>query len=136
MRLPRRQFDEVSFQLAPMIDMTFLLLIFFMVTTRISKEQIRMEVRLPHASNAVIPHDISGRDLVTIDAAGALFTGNRPVSDKELASHLTERLREYPPLRVYVRADSATPAKRIKEIMKIAAEAGAIDVIFGSYTEK
>ena len=38
MKMPRRSDDEVGFQLAPMIDMTFLLLVFFMVTTKISKE--------------------------------------------------------------------------------------------------
>jgi biopolymer transport protein ExbD len=44
MKILRRAEDEVGFQLAPMIDMTFLLLIFFMVTTKISKEQIKEEV--------------------------------------------------------------------------------------------
>lgn len=39
MKTQRRQFDEAGFQLAPMIDMTFLLLIFFMVTTKITKEK-------------------------------------------------------------------------------------------------
>ncbi|MFM7375449.1 MAG: ExbD/TolR family protein, partial [Chthoniobacterales bacterium] len=45
----------MGFQLAPMIDMTFLLLIFFMVTTKISKEQIKEEIKLPVASSAIIP---------------------------------------------------------------------------------
>ena len=40
MKLAKKQEDEIGFQLAPMIDMTFLLLIFFMVTTKISKEVI------------------------------------------------------------------------------------------------
>ena len=54
MKIIRRPEDNVGFQLAPMIDMTFLLLIFFMVTTKISKEQIKQEIKLPVASNAVI----------------------------------------------------------------------------------
>ena len=68
MRVLRRSDDEVGFQLAPMIDMTFLLLIFFMVTTKISKEQIKEEVKLPVASNAVIPDDVSNRDIISVDA--------------------------------------------------------------------
>ena len=73
------------------------------------------------------------RDLVTLDAAGNLFSGSRPVTDKELAAHLKRRLAEFPPLRIYVRADRATPAKRVKEVMRLAAEAGAVEVIFGSH---
>ena len=133
MRLRPRPPDEVGFQLAPMIDITFLLLIFFMVTTKITRDQVRVDIRLPVASNAVFPKTVDDRDLVTVDAAGNLFSGSRPVTDKELAAHLKRRLAEYPPLRIYVRADRRTPAKLIKEVMRLAAEAGEIEVIFGSH---
>ncbi len=135
MRLPRRPDDEVGFQLAPMIDMTFLLLVFFMVTTKISKEQVKVDIRLPVASNAVIPHDVSDRDIVSIDASGAYFVGQRPVDKKELAAYLKERFRNFPPLRLYVRADANTPGRQIKELMRLASEAGAINVIFGTYQD-
>jgi len=129
----RRLQEDVSFQLAPMIDMTFLLLIFFMVTTKISKEQVKVDISLPIASNAVIPDDLSNRDLISLDSNGNLYIGSEPTDEASLAKYLRQRLQDYPPLRLYVRADANTPAKRIKKIMTMAAEAGAIDVIFGSY---
>ncbi|WP_082408228.1 ExbD/TolR family protein [Verrucomicrobium spinosum] len=69
MAIPRRRRhpDEPSFQMTPMIDMTFLLLIFFMVTTKMSKEQVKLEVALPTASAAIQPEDLSNRDIVNID---------------------------------------------------------------------
>lgn len=133
MRVQRRSDDEVGFQLAPMIDMTFLLLIFFMVTTKISKEQIKEEVKLPVASNAVIPDDVSNRDIISIDALGRYFIGQEIADKKRLAEYLKKRFENTPPLRLYIRADQNTPGKKIKEIMKMAADAGAVDVIFGSY---
>ena len=133
MKILRRAEDEVGFQLAPMIDMTFLLLIFFMVTTKISKEQIKEEVKLPVASNALIPEDVSNRDIISIDEQGRYFIGAEPTDKKALADYLKKRFENTPPLRLYIRADITTPAKKIKEIMKMAADAGAIDVIFGSY---
>lgn len=133
MRLPRKQEDEVGFQLAPMIDMTFLLLVFFMVTTKISKEQVKVDIKLPVASNAVMPKDLSDRDIISIDGDGNYWTGQTQVNKKELTEYLKQRFANYPPLRLYVRADKHTPAKKIKELMKIAADAGAINVIFGSY---
>jgi biopolymer transport protein ExbD len=133
MKITRRADDEMGFQLAPMIDMTFLLLIFFMVTTKISKEQIKEEVKLPVASNAIIPEDVSNRDIISIDAQGRYFIGQEIADKKRLAEYLKKRFENTPPLRLYIRADQKTSGKKIKEIMKMAADAGAVDVIFGSY---
>ncbi|MFY8215817.1 MAG: ExbD/TolR family protein [Chthoniobacterales bacterium] len=133
MRLPKKAEDEVGFQLAPMIDMTFLLLVFFMVTTKISKEQIKVDIKLPIASNGAVPSDLSNRDIISIDGTGQYFIGQNPATKKELSDYLKMRFKATPPLRIYVRADMNTQGKKIKELMKIASEAGAVNVIFGSY---
>jgi biopolymer transport protein ExbD len=133
MKIIRRPDEELTFQLTPMIDMTFLLLIFFMVTTKISKEQIKQEIKLPVASNASIPPEASNRDVISIDDQGRYFIAQTPADKKQLANHLKQRFESTPPLRLYIRADKNTPGKQIKEVMKMAADAGALDVIFGSY---
>jgi biopolymer transport protein ExbD len=135
MKLAKKQEDEIGFQLAPMIDMTFLLLIFFMVTTKISKEQVNVEIKLPTASNASIPDDLSNRDIISIDKDGTYYIGQTPADKKQLTNHLKERFKVTPPLRLYVRADKNTPGKQIKELMRIASEAGAVNVIFGTYQD-
>lgn len=133
MIIRRRDGDDVSFQLAPMIDMTFLLLIFFMVTTKITKEKKKLDIALPVAAAAMTPEDLSGREIINLDAKGQIFIGDKPADEKRLQAYLKQRLIDVPPLRIYVRADAQTPAKEIKNIMKMCAEAGAIEVIFGSY---
>lgn len=135
MKLEKKQDDEVGFQLAPMIDMTFLLLIFFMVTTKITKEQIKVDIKLPQASNAILPDDISNRDIISIDGTGQYFIGQKAATKDELGAYLKKRFKNNPPLQLYVRADKGTPGKQIKELMRMAAEAGAISVIFGSYRD-
>ena len=129
----RRAGDDVSFQLAPMIDMTFLLLIFFMVTTKITKEKKKLDIALPVAATAKTPDDISGREIINVDDKGRIFIGDRLSTEKQLKAYLKQRLIDVPPLRIYVRADARTPAKEIKKIMRMCAEAGAVEVIFGSY---
>jgi biopolymer transport protein ExbD len=104
-----------------------------MVTTKISKEQIKEEIKLPVASNALIPPEVSNRDVISIDDKGQYFIGQTPADKKALADHLKQRFKDFPPLRLYIRADKNTPGKKIKEVMKMAADAGALDVIFGSY---
>ncbi len=106
MKLIKKAEDEVGFQLAPMIDMTFLLLVFFMVTTKISKEQIKVEIKLPTASNGVIPSDLSNRDIISIDGDGQYFVGQSPATKEELKAYLQKRyaIKTPKPLRLYVRA--------------------------------
>jgi biopolymer transport protein ExbD len=116
-----------------MIDMTFLLLVFFMVTTKISKEQVKREIKLPIASNAETPKDLTNRDVINIDGSGQYFVSDRPVTAAELKTYLKQRFVNNPPLRLYIRADAKTPGKKIKDTIRMAADAGAIDVIFGSY---
>lgn len=122
-------------QITPMIDMTFLLLIFFMVTSKLSKEQIKMDVTLPVASAAVVPLDLTNRDVINIDGGGNYYIANDPVTEGELKAYLGERFANHPPLKIYLRADAATPSKTIKGFMEMAAEAGAVEVIFGSLTK-
>jgi biopolymer transport protein ExbD len=121
--------------MTPMIDMTFLLLVFFMVTSKITKEQKKLDIKLPIAATAKMPDDLSGRDIINIGADGQLYTGDTAVDLPQLRRYLRQRLIDYPPLKVLVRADAQTPAKQIKEVMRAAAEAGAIEVIFSAYNK-
>ena len=116
-----------------MIDMTFLLLIFFMVTTKITNEQVKKDIARPTAISAKQAEDLSNRDVINLDDTGALWVANRQVSDEEMKTYLAGRFKANPPLKLYLRADKNTPAKRIRVFMKMASEAGAINVIFGSY---
>jgi biopolymer transport protein ExbD len=136
MRRAKKREDSISFQITPMIDMTFLLLIFFMVTSTLSNEQLKVDISLPTARSAQMPDDVSNRDIINIDGEGVYYIGNNPALKEDVAAHLKQRFEDFPPLKLYIRADRDTPAKKIKELMRMAAEAGAVDVIIGSYQKK
>lgn len=135
MIIRRRPEETARIQMTPMIDMTFLLLVFFMVTSKITKDQKKLEIQLPIAATAKMPDDVSGRDIINIGPEGQLYTGDTPVDMPQLKRYLRQRLIDYPPLKILVRADAQTPAKQIKEVMRAAAEAGAIEVIFSAYNK-
>ncbi|MCB1087890.1 MAG: biopolymer transporter ExbD, partial [Verrucomicrobiae bacterium] len=63
MRRRHSNSGEVSFQITPMIDMTFLLLIFFMVTSKLTDQQMNVPIALPVAISAVAPGKVE-RDIV------------------------------------------------------------------------
>lgn len=123
--------DEVGLQIAPMIDVTLLLLFFFMLAGKITKGEKLLDIKVPVAATGKIPVDEGDRDVVNIDEKGQIFSGSRPVTTKELTAHLKQRFKDYPPLKLYIRADAGTPGKKIKEVMAVASEAGAIQVVFG-----
>jgi len=133
MQRRHKRTDEASgFNITPMIDMTFLLLIFFMVTSHLTDMDVSVPVGLPEAELGVVPDDRSQRVVLTIDADGQYYIADDKASKDEMASYLKKRFENFPPLRIYLRADQKTPAKKIKEFVAMATEAGAVDVIFGT----
>jgi len=89
MRRRRSQSEEVGFNITPMIDLTFLLLIFFMVTSKLSKEQKKMDIALPLAASAVRPEDLSNRDIINVDPRGVLHVGDSAAAKPASASPWT-----------------------------------------------
>lgn len=135
MRRRKISHDEVGFNITPMIDLTFLLLIFFMVTSKLSKEQKKLNIALPTAISAMQPEDMSNRDIINLDDKGIYYIGDKSYTDEDMKTYLEARFKANPPLKIYLRADKNTPGKRIRAFMKLASESGAINVIFGTYSK-
>jgi biopolymer transport protein ExbD len=131
----RRHSEDIGFQIAPMIDITWILIIFFMVTMHLAENEFAVDIDLPVASAAEVPPDLNGRVVVNIDPSGNYFVGNEPMSLAQLTAHMKMRLIQYPPLKVYLRADAGIPAQKTKEFYRACAEAGAIEVILASFRE-
>jgi biopolymer transport protein ExbD len=123
--------DHWRLCVAPMIDVTLLLLFFFMLSGKLTKNAKLMRIRVPQADAPLVPENTSEREVINIDAAGAWFCGDQAVSTTELVARLRQRFSNHPPLKLQVRADAETPASRIKELMALAAEAGALEVVYG-----
>jgi len=131
--LSRKKKDDspVSLQITPMIDMTFLLLVFFMVTSKLTEQKVKKDIRLPEATASVRPKDHSQRDVINIDDKGDYFIADSRVSEEQLNEFLKKRYGVITPYVIYLRADKQMPAKRIGEFMEMATDAGVDRVIFG-----
>ena len=133
-RSRKREIEEVSFQITPMIDMTFLLLIFFMVTQKITEQELAVPIKLPVVLSAVAP-ERTERDVINIDGEGNYYIKDRKSTGEEVLAHLKVKFKDFPPLQIYLRADRNTPTKKIREFVDMATQVGAIDLIFGVYGE-
>ncbi len=125
------QHDEIGLQIAPMIDVTLLLLFFFMLSGKLSQGARLRSIELPRISAETEPKLSGEFEVLNVDAAGKLFVGDRAIEPSELTAHLRGRLHQRPSLKLHLRADAATRASRVKEILRLASEAGALEIVYG-----
>jgi len=133
MHIAMEEKDETKVQMAPMIDMVFLLIIFFMTASHLSAHKSKA-LDIPIADRGVVPKERPDRWTVNIEADGAIFSGQEPVTVETLKRLVTDRLKQEPDLKVYLRADKRTPHKEVKAVMNAMAEAGVGDFIFGVFS--
>lgn len=133
MRMPIEQQEETKLQMAPMIDMVFLLIIFFMTASHLSSQK-NMDLDIPDARSGTVPKERPDRWTVNILRDGSVFSGQQPVSLDELRASVAARVQADPGVKVYLRADKLTPHRQVRLVMNAMAEAGVGDFIFGVFS--
>jgi len=133
MHIPMEEKEETKLQMAPMIDMVFLLIIFFMTASHLSANKSK-DLDIPIATHGVVPRDRPDRWTVNIMTDGSVFSGQIPVTVDDLKAMVVERRKSEPDIKVYLRADKKTPHKDVKSVMTAMAEAGVGDFIFGVFS--
>ncbi|MDZ4198891.1 MAG: biopolymer transporter ExbD [Kiritimatiellia bacterium] len=132
MKLPAEEVEEAKFSMAPMIDMVFLLLVFFMTASHMHSQQNK-QVEIPKAPRGVIPKERPHRWVVNIDKEGKIYSGNDEITLDQLKFLVTARLREVPDTKVYVRADKESKHKEVKRVLAAMTAAEVDDFIFAVY---
>ena len=132
-KLKKKDEEAEPIPMAPMIDMVFLLLVFFMTVSTVAQAQKMREVELPDSETADIPEDTSGRGIITIDAEGNYYVGETKLTIKELQEKIEQQLKKNPELKLQVRADLSTEFGAIKHALKACAEVGAYDIIYATF---
>lgn len=118
--------------LTPMIDIVFLLIVFFMTVANIVTTQ-SVDIEVPIAEAAVSPETLENRDMISLLPDGSVFYGPTPIGMDELASHISGQLKQRPELSILLRVDASTPYLHTQEVMQICSSLGILDIIFTSY---
>ena len=119
-----------------MIDMVFLLLVFFMTVASVAKSQKVVELDLPESDESKIPEDASDRGILSVDAEGNFYIGDQIRSLEDVKAAISSSIRANPDLRVQVRADQNTEYEAVRKLLKTAAEAGAYEIIYATYESR
>jgi biopolymer transport protein ExbD len=116
--------ESPTLELTPIIDMVFLLLIFFLVATTFQQTEREMKIALPEAISAG-PISVSLRELVVnVDGEGGIIVSGRSISVDDLRTLVTEAVATNPDQKVTVRGDRDTPYANIVSVLDICKAAG------------
>jgi biopolymer transport protein ExbD len=116
-----------SLSLTPLIDVVFLLLIFFLVATRFEQEERELELALAQASDAQPLIDKPEELFVNVTDDGAYFLGGRPVSRDALQLALTRAWMRNGSQQVVIRADKESRTKHVVAVMNMCNKANIRD---------
>lgn len=118
--------------MAPMIDMVFLLLVFFMTASAMSQSGIRVAVELPESASSQVPQDLSNRVEVSVDAGERIFWGAEEVEPAELRERLAVARELAPNVKLRIRAGKTTPFGAVRRVMSAAAAEGVDSYLYAT----
>ena len=131
------QEDDARMDMSPMIDMVFLLLIFFMVASRMVTVKVDAEIKPPVADESVRPENAKGRIIFNIRSDGTFTAGDGKVTVTE--DEITERVTAWndrykhsetePSLLLRSHRDASV--RDVKKVTKAAALGGINKIVSG-----
>ncbi len=113
-RLARRKSSSPEINMAPLIDMIFILLIFFVVTTSFVR-QSGVEVKRPIAQTATLQHKASL--LIGVTADGLIYVKGKPVDIRALRPILEQFLASSPNGSVIIVADKNSHTGTVVQVL-------------------
>lgn len=111
--------DKLEFQIAPMIGIVFLLLIFFIVTWGFARWETQMDITVPTAKEAVETRRQPGEIIVNIDKSGSLIVNQKKFTFEELLMTLKGISRQFPDQSIIIRADQHVEYQMVIRVLDI-----------------
>ena len=121
--------DRTDVSLTPLIDVVFLLLIFFMVTTTFN-QHANLRVELPDASNAVQSNEDNKVEVI-IDKNGQYYIDGTSLLDQQartLVTALGKVVKDRKTEKILIRADAQAPHQSVVSVMDAAGKLGLTQI--------
>ncbi len=128
---------DPEFQIAPMIDVLLVLLIFFMSIASTAVNRYDPSIKLPVAADAAKKEDSLSELVFNVawnvrDETAVTTFEERAVEPAQLISEMARRVALDPTVRVLIRSDGMTPVRFVNGVVEAAAAAGVIDINFAA----
>jgi len=129
---------SVEFNMTPMIDVVFLLIIFFLVSSHLAQQEAHLELPLPVAKSGGDDEDPDApRITVNVLEDGEYRLGGRRVDENTLLQRLQLRqAEEDEPVLVKIRTSRRAAYRHLTPVLAACAKSGIDRVTFATYREK
>ena len=118
--------------LTPMIDIVFLLIVFFMTVASLQVQE-RIPITVPVAETASLPEDRRNRIVLTLKEDGSIFYGSQAIKIDEIVPLILDSKHINQDTKLYIRADAKVSFKEVRQVFSAAAEGGMLNVIFATF---
>jgi len=124
--------ERTGIQLAPMIDIVFLLLIFFIVLWNYARFETEIDISVPAASSGENPQRTIGEIVVNVRKDGEIIVEGLLKSDPELLGMFKNIVEAYPDQAVILRGDREAAFDHIVRVLNVCQQAGIWNVSFAT----
>ncbi|MGB2600382.1 MAG: biopolymer transporter ExbD [Candidatus Omnitrophota bacterium] len=128
--------ERPTIQMAPLIDIIFLLLIFFMAASIFYQLETEINITVPTAKESTDIKRAPGEIIINIRKDGAVVVNQRKMSYEELDRMLKRVSELYKGQPVIIRADKETYHKNVIKVLDLCAGADIWNVSFATMKEK
>ena len=132
MKFSSRQPEPAGMQLAPMIDIVFLLLIFFIVTWQFSRSETELNVSVPTAEEGSELNRPKGEIIINVLSDGVIRVEGLTVDLLQLQDKLSAIARQFENQPVRIRGDGQVPYQRIVEVIDTCQKSGIWNISFAT----
>ena len=128
----RAPIQHPGIQLAPLVDVLLLLLIFFLLTWNAARNENELDVKVPKASAAKEKSAPIGDVVVNVKADGNVVVNRRTLTPAELTDLLKGLVQLNAEQAVVIRGDETGAYKNIIGVLNLCTEAGITNVAFAT----
>ena len=131
MPLKLQRDEQATINLTPMIDIVFLLIIFFMVSTKFSElneAERDIAISVPSVSNAQALTAAPRKRVINVFSDGSVALDRQPVALEQLQQELVAARKQYPQLGVVVRGDAETRYQSVASVIAVCRQAEINDL--------
>lgn len=119
-------------QLAPMIDVVFLLLIFFIVSWNFARFEVDKEVVVPDVETSEQTSRVPGEIIINVNGQGETKISNETMTPESLYSKLHSLAVRFPDQPVILRGHKTVPFKHVMSVLDTCQKAGIWNVAFAA----
>ena len=127
---------QVGFQMAPMVDIIFLLLIFFIAAAVYSQWESKLEIKVPTADSGLDRARYPGEAIINIDRNGKFFLNSVEYSPERLQNLLARLSKTYPDQPVVIRPDRKTDCRYLIQVIDICAKTDIANLSFATVKQE